>query len=169
MGYDYAQHSTRYRRTGAGLLSASRIVRMIAILAPLLQQRLSLLDVSRVESLSEPVVDRRQQLIGFSALVLMLPQARQAHGSAQLQGLGLLKAGDVQGPLQPGFCLRLRCPRLPQEQDTPEAMDFCFPPAFLMLLHQGVGLGQRLEAVFRVTKAVRDFHQQDAKPWDAKR
>jgi hypothetical protein len=23
--------------------------------------------------------------------------------------------GDIQGPLQPGFRLRLRCPRLPQE------------------------------------------------------
>src|SRR5712692_9369632 len=27
---------------------------------------------------------------------------------------------------------RLRCPRLPQEQDVPEARDFRFPPAFLL-------------------------------------
>jgi hypothetical protein len=43
-----------------------------------------------------------------------------------------------------GFRLFLRCPRLPQEQDTPEAMDFRFPQAFLMLLYQGMGLSQCL-------------------------
>ena len=32
--------------------------------------------------------------------------------------------GDVQGPLQPGFRFRMRCPWLPQET-PPEAMDFC--------------------------------------------
>jgi hypothetical protein len=40
--------------------------------------------------------------------------------------------------------------RLSQEQDASEAMDFRLPPAFLMLLYQGVGFGQRLEAVCRV-------------------
>jgi hypothetical protein len=53
--------------------------------------------------------------------------------------------------LEPGFRLRLRCLRLPQEQNAPEATDFCFPPAFLVLLYQGMGLGQRLKAVFQVT------------------
>ena len=83
--------------------------------------------------------------------------------AARSQRFRLLAAGDVQGPLQPGFRLRLRRPRLPQEQDAPEARDFRFPPAFLMLLHQGVGLGQRLEAVFRVAQAITDFRQQGAK------
>jgi hypothetical protein len=43
-------------------------------------------------------------------------------------------------------------------------MDFHFPHAFLILLHQGVGLGQRLKAVFRVTQMVTDFCQHSAKP-----
>ena len=75
----------------------------------------------------------------------------------------LLAAGDVQGAPQPGFRLRLRRPRLSQEQDASEATDFRFPPAFLMLLHQGVGLGQRLEAVFRVAQVVSDLRQHGAK------
>ena len=107
--------------------------------------------------------------MGFLALALLLPQASQAHGGAQFQRLRLLAAGDVQGPLQPGFRLRLRRPRLPQEQDAPEAIDFRFPPAFLMLLHQGVGLGQRLEAVFRVAQVGRDVRQHGAKVWDEQR
>src|SRR5207249_3744860 len=82
---------------------------------------------------------------------------------------GLLPAGDVQGLLEPGFRLRLRRHRLPQEQDAPEARDFRFPKAFLMLLHQGVGLGQRLEAVFRVAQVVRDFRQHGAIVWDVLR
>src|SRR5262249_22193762 len=94
-----SRHSTRYRRTLAGLLSASRIGRTIARSTPLLQQRLSLLEVSSVKALGKPVVDRRQQLIGFSMLALALPQARQTHGCPQFQGLGLLATGDVQGPL----------------------------------------------------------------------
>ena len=50
-------------------------------------------------------------------------------------GMQVVAAGDIQGPLQPGFRLRLRRPCLPQEQDAPEATDFRFPPAFLLLLH----------------------------------
>jgi 5-methylcytosine-specific restriction endonuclease McrA len=53
----------------------------------------------------------------------------------------------------------LRRSRLPQEQDTPQANDFRFPAAFLLLLHQGVGLGQRLEAVVRVAQVIRDVRQ----------
>ena len=40
-----------------------------------LQQRLSLLEVGRVEALGEPAIDLRQQLAGLSALALALPQA----------------------------------------------------------------------------------------------
>jgi hypothetical protein len=38
-------------------------------------------------------------------------------------------------------------------------MDFRFPVAFVMLLQQGVGLGQRLEAVCRVAQVVTDVRQ----------
>src|SRR5262245_42497432 len=59
------------------------------------QQRLGLLEVGGVKALGEPAVDRCEQIVGVGAPALLLPQARQAHGGAQLQGLRLLAAGDV--------------------------------------------------------------------------
>jgi hypothetical protein len=38
-------------------------------------------------------------------------------------------------------------------------MDFRFPVAFLMLLHQRVRLGQHLEAIFYVAQVISDFRQ----------
>src|SRR4029453_2048365 len=130
-----------------------------------IEQRLGLLQIHGVEPFGEPAIERRQQLVRFVPLALLLPEATEAHGGPQLQRFGLLAAGDVQGPLQPGFCLRLWRPRLPQEQDAPQATDFRFPVAFLMLLYQGVGLSQRLEAVFRMAEVGTDVCQHSAKVW----
>jgi hypothetical protein len=105
-------------------------------------------------------MDRREQFAGGGLLALLLPQATEAHGGPQLQRFLLLAAGDVQGALQPGFYLRLRCPHLPQEHDTPQARDFRFPSAFLELLHQSMGLGQRLDPVFGVAQGGRDVREQ---------
>jgi len=87
----------------------------------------------------------------------------------QLQRLRLLAAGHLQGPPQPGFHRLLLRYRLLQEQDALEARDFRFPVAFLVLLHQGVGLGQGLEAVCRVAQVARDVRQHGAKVWDIQR
>src|SRR5262245_28555968 len=72
----------------------------------LLQQRLGLLEVSRVKALGEPAIDRCQQLVGLGALALMLPQASEAHGGAQLQRLRLLTTGDVESLMEALFCGR---------------------------------------------------------------
>ena len=77
-----------------------------------------------------------------------------------------MAAGDVQGPLAPGFRLLLLRHRLPQEQDTPEAIDFRFPLTFLMLLHQGSGVSQRLEAIFYVAQVGMNIRQQGVIVWD---
>jgi hypothetical protein len=61
------------------------------------QQRLGVLEVGGVEALGEPAVDRCQQLVGFRALVLALPQARQAHGGAEFERLCLLLTSHVEG------------------------------------------------------------------------
>jgi hypothetical protein len=50
-----------------------------------IKQRFSLLQVGGVEALGEPAIDRREQVVGFSALALLLPQAHQAHRRPQLQ------------------------------------------------------------------------------------
>src|SRR5262245_55272521 len=71
-----------------------------------LQQCLRLQQVSRVKSFGEPVVHRCQQLTGCGAFALALPQATQAHGGAQLQGLGFLAVSNVEGLVKAGFgCL----------------------------------------------------------------
>ena len=64
------------------------------VLSPeLLQQCLGLLQVGRVKALGEPAIDRCQEFMGFRALALLLPQAAQTHGGAQLQRFGLLAIG----------------------------------------------------------------------------
>src|SRR6266567_3019957 len=71
------------------------------------QQRLGFLEVRRVEPFGEPVVDWRQQRMGFLALALALPEATQAHGGAQLQGFCLLVAGHGEGLMKAGLRLDL--------------------------------------------------------------
>src|SRR5262245_16394703 len=65
-----------------------------------------LLEIGGVKAPGKPAVDWREKLVDLSALALLLPQATEAQGGAQLQRLRLLAAGDVQGSLQPGFRLR---------------------------------------------------------------
>ena len=62
-------------------------------------------EVRRIKPLGEPAVDRRQQVVGFGTLALLLPQATEADGSPQLQRLRLLAAGKGEGLLEAGFCL----------------------------------------------------------------
>jgi hypothetical protein len=52
--------------------------------SPLFQQRFGLLEVSGVKAFGEPAVDGGQQLVGCGLFALVPPQARQAHGGAQL-------------------------------------------------------------------------------------
>jgi hypothetical protein len=47
--------------------------------------------------------------MGCGALVLPLPQAGEAHGGTQLQGLRLLAAGHGEGLLEAGFHLPWLC------------------------------------------------------------
>src|SRR5712692_2990965 len=64
------------------------------------EQRLGILDVGGIKAFAEPVVDRRQQRAGLSALALALPQARQAHGGAEFEGFCLLLTRYVEGVLK---------------------------------------------------------------------
>ncbi len=71
---------------------------MLTKLSPeLLQKRLRILQVRRVKPLGEPLVHRGQQVGGVLALALGLPQASEAGGGAEFQGLGLLAAGGGEG------------------------------------------------------------------------
>src|SRR5262245_51150465 len=154
------------RQSASTCVTAMEVWEVWQVSRHCIQQRFGVLKIGSVKPLGKPGVDLGQQVVRLLPFPLLLPEPTQTHGSPQLQGFRLLAAGDVQGLLQPGFHLRLWRPRLLQEQDAPEATDFRFPPAFLMLLHQGVSLGQRLEAVFRVAQVSRDLRQQGAQVWN---
>src|SRR5262249_55333872 len=72
-----------------------------------LKQRFRLLQVFRVKPFGEPVVDLRQQGVSFRFLALLLPETREAHGSAQFKGLRLLAARNLKGLVKTAFSLRL--------------------------------------------------------------
>src|SRR5215475_1722648 len=57
------------------------------------QQCLRLLQVSGVKALGKPAVDRCQQIVGFLALALLLPQFGKAGGRTEFPRLCLLILG----------------------------------------------------------------------------
>ena len=66
--------------------------RKVSALRQRLQQRLSLLEVSRIKPFGEPAVDRCQEGMGFLAFALLLPEPSQAGGSTEFPGFGVLMA-----------------------------------------------------------------------------
>src|ERR1043166_6605987 len=66
-------------------------------LPQLVEQRLRVLQVARVEAFGEPGVERGEEGAGRVALALALPEPRQAGGGAQLERLGLLPPCDLEG------------------------------------------------------------------------
>ena len=67
------------------------------LLSQVVEQRLRVLQIARVEAFGEPGVERGEEGAGFIALALALPEPRQAGGGAQLERLGLLPPGYLQG------------------------------------------------------------------------
>src|SRR5437762_5097303 len=76
-------------------------------LPQLRQQRLGFLQIPRVEAFGEPGVERGEEGAGRVALALALPETRQTGGGAQLERLGLLPPGDLQGEFEALFCCLL--------------------------------------------------------------
>jgi hypothetical protein len=69
------------------------------------KQGVGILQIRRVKPLDKPLVHRRQQIVSGPALTLLLPQPRQAGGSAEFPDPDLLTAGDVEGLIETRFCL----------------------------------------------------------------
>src|SRR5438132_986995 len=65
--------------------------------AKLVQQRLCLFQIGGVEAFGEPAVDRREEVAGFVAPILIAAEPGEADGGAQFPELGLLLHGDAQG------------------------------------------------------------------------
>ena len=65
------------------------------LLRQFVEQRLCLFQISRVEPLGEPAIDRGEQIAGFRSLALFALQPREARGSAQLIGFCMLFSRDA--------------------------------------------------------------------------
>ena len=68
-----------------------------------LQQRLGLLEVSGIKALGEPMVDWCQEVMGFLAFALLLPESSETGSGSEFPGFGLLVLGDADGVLEAGF------------------------------------------------------------------
>ena len=97
----------------------------------LLQQRLYLLQIARVEALSEPPVNRSQQFARLLHLALVTPEASEAHGGAQFPGFGLLLAGHCESTLEVRFCFRGIPLRRFQREFTANPLKLNSVPPFL--------------------------------------
>ena len=63
----------------------------------LIQQRLRVLQVRRIETFGEPVVDRTKQVTGFHVLALVAPEPSEAGRCPQLKELRALPLGNCDG------------------------------------------------------------------------
>ena len=149
-------HTQGVINTRPALLERQAVSTSVA-LRQRLHQRLRLTG-RQCQALREPAVDRRQQRVGLGALACCCPEATEAHGGPELQRFA---SGGGRRPERAAtrFPPPLVAARLPQgDAERPT----CLPAAVLMLLDQGVGLGQRLEAVVRVAQVGRDVRQHSA-------
>src|SRR5262249_10943368 len=93
-------------------------------------------------------VDGGQKLARIVPLALLLPEAAEAHGGAQLQRRRLLAVSDVEGLTKTGLRLWLVANRAPPEQVSPEAIQLRPPQAASTLAHRRQGLGQHTQPLF---------------------
>ena len=78
------------------VLQQRNATRSVQRLFKLVQQLLSSLQVARIETFREPVVDRREQMTRITASAALRLEARQAHRGAQLPALCALSACNFQ-------------------------------------------------------------------------
>jgi hypothetical protein len=64
------------------------------------EQRLCVLQIARIESLSEPAVDRSEKLASLIPFSLIAPETRHAHRCAQFPGLCLLRTRNRERTLE---------------------------------------------------------------------
>jgi len=85
----------------------------------LVEQRLGIFQIARVEAFGEPAIDRSEKIAGLIPLALIAPEPRHARRRAQFQGLCLLLARSRERTLEIRFRFRrFRLRRL--ERDEPD-------------------------------------------------
>jgi hypothetical protein len=83
ISYESALHSRDYEHT-ASIVRGAGCVQDVA-LRQRLQQRLGFLEVSGVKALGEVIVDWYQEVMGFLAFPLLLPETSEAGGSTEFK------------------------------------------------------------------------------------
>jgi hypothetical protein len=104
-----------------GALGGSRRVR--GVLRELRQQCPRVLQIPRVEAFGEPAVDGGEEGAGSVALALALPEPRQTDRGPQLEQLGLLPLGDLQGSAEERLRLRGRIGVSVEEDLRPQSVE----------------------------------------------
>jgi len=100
----------------------------------LAEQRLRVDEVARGEAFGEPGVERGEEGAGGVALALALPEPRQAGGGAQLERLGLLPPGDLQGLAEERLRLLDRIPVHVEENLGPQPVELGIVVVLSLLL-----------------------------------
>jgi hypothetical protein len=123
IGDDYAVMD---RRAIVGSGRAPKWTRAMPVaLRQFVEQRLSLLQIERIEAFSEPAVDWREQIAGLIPLALIAPEPRHAYCGAQFIGFCLLPLRNAQRRFE--GALALVKPVETEERDPFEAMEFRRP------------------------------------------
>src|SRR4030095_8318302 len=91
-----------------------------------MQQCLRLLQIRCIEPFCKPVVDWCQEVMGFLAFPLLLPESSEAGGSTEFPGFCLLALGDADGVLKISFGFSLVVLRLREQQLSFETVEFGF-------------------------------------------
>jgi len=101
----------------------------------LVEQRLSLFQIERVDAFGEPAVDRGEKIAGRIPLALIAPQPRHTHRRAQLPGLCLLLTRNRERTLEITFRFRgIALWRL-ERNFAGDAVDLGLEPPFLSYFH----------------------------------
>src|SRR5689334_14697457 len=81
---------------GTGAAVSHAAVRPPSLHTQLIEQRLGVFQIARVEAFGEPAVDRREETAGLAGPALLAPKPGEAGGGAQLPPLGALIVRDGQ-------------------------------------------------------------------------
>src|SRR5258708_511468 len=147
------------RTYGAGLLVQS------GSLLELLEQRLRLLQVRRVETLGKPAVDRREEFAGFVALASVAPESGEAGGGAQLPEVRALPPRNGDRLVKTLF-RRLKITDT-DEQFAANTMHVSLGPAFLVCLNLERSIVELLKPLTQPACLAKSFRKRGEKHRDS--
>ena len=121
-------------------------------LRQLVEQRLRLFQIERVEAFGEPAVDRSEQFAGLLRLPLIAPEPRHAHRGAQFPRFCLLLTCNRERPVEIFFGFRdVRFRRL-QRNFSGHSVNLGLAPRFPCCVHRRYRFANAARGVVEVTE-----------------